>query len=200
MSPKVGVEPIRQAQIIEAALLLIARHGSHSVSIQSVATKAGLSKGAVLHYYPTKEALFAAVFQEFFHRIFEQSKEIMARHDDPLEKIRSFGDWLFDETTPVAKIGYPLYLECMSRAAHEELFHQLFHEWVNNWVELLRGAIEEGIRKGVFSNVNPEETARALSAVCQGIASRWYLNREGHPAQWARETLRTYAEGVLKRG
>ncbi|MBI4832010.1 MAG: TetR family transcriptional regulator [Candidatus Lindowbacteria bacterium] len=132
MSPKVGVEPVRQAQIIEATLRLIARHGSHNVSIQSVATEARLSKGAVLHYYPTKEDLFAAVFREFFSRIFERSKKTMAMHDDPLEKLRSFGDWLFDENDPDLNPGYPLYLECMARAVHEDMTHRLFCEWVNN--------------------------------------------------------------------
>ena len=41
MSPKVGVEPIRQTQIIESAFRLFAKHGSNNVSVQSVATEAG---------------------------------------------------------------------------------------------------------------------------------------------------------------
>ena len=199
MSPKVGIEPVRQAQIIEAALRLIATHGSHNVSIQSVATEAGLSKGAVLHYYPTKNELFAAVFREFFRRMFERSRDTMARHVDPMEKLRSIGDWLFDKSDPIVSLGYPLYLECMARAVYEETFHRLFHDWVNDWVELLKGAIEEGIEKGVFVNVNPEETARAISGFCQGVASRWYLDREQHSTEWARETLRSYGEAVLRK-
>ncbi|MBI5119235.1 TetR/AcrR family transcriptional regulator [Candidatus Poribacteria bacterium] len=199
MSPKVGIEPIRQAQIIRAALSLIAKQGSHNVSIQDVATEARLSKGAVLHYYPTKEELFAAVFREFFRRIFERSKRTMATHEDPLEKLRSFGDWLFDANDPAVNPGYPLYFECMARAVYEDSFSSLFREWVNNWIELLEGAIEEGIRRGEFRRVNSETAARSLSAFCQGIASRWYLDRERHPTEWARETLRDYAETLLKK-
>jgi AcrR family transcriptional regulator len=199
MSPKVGIEPIRQAQIIEAALRRIAKQGSHNVSVQDVATEARLSKGAVLHYYPTKEELFAAVFREFFRRIFERSKRTMAKHEDPLEKLRSFGDWLFDENDPAVNPGYPLYFECMARAVYEDIFNCLFREWVNNWIELLVSAIEEGIRRGEFRKVNPEIAARSLSAFCQGIASRWYLDRERHPTEWARETLRDYAETLLEK-
>lgn len=191
-------ESFRQTQIIEATLRLIARNGSHNVSIQDVATEAGLSKGAILHYFPAKEELFAATFREFFRQIFERSKNTMDRYDDPIEKIRSF-EWLFDENDPTVRLGYPIYLECMARAVYEELFQGLIREWVDNWVELLRGAIEAGIGTGQFKEVNVEETARAISAFCQGISTRWYLHREQHLTAWARETLRSYTESLLKR-
>jgi len=199
MSPKVGIEPIRQTQIIEAALRLIARKGSHNVSIQSVATAAGLSKGAVLHYYHTKDELFAAVFREFFRRIFERVSDSMAQYDAPREKLGSIADWLFDDEDPVVVFGYPLYLECMTRAIYEETFHNLFHEWVTNWVELLKDAIQQGIDSGEFVDVHPEDTARAISALCQGIASRWYLDRKQHSTEWARETLRSFTAAILER-
>jgi len=197
------IEPDRQSQIIEAALKLIARNGSHNVSIQDIATEARISKGAVLHYFPTKEELFASAFREFFHQFFERTKNTMAQHDDPLQKLRCIGDWLFDENDATVRMGYPLYLECMSRALYEKLFHRLFHDWVTSWIDLLRDAIEEGIRRGCFkSDINPEDTARAISAFCQGVASRWYLDRDHHLTAWARDTLKNYTEGLLwkKRG
>lgn len=178
---------------------MIARNGSHNVSIQSVATAAGLSKGAVLHYYPTKDELFAAVFREFFRRIFERVTEGMAQHESPVDKIGSIADWLFDDEDPAVVFGYPLYMECMARAIYEETFHHLFQEWVTNWVELLTEAIRLGIETGEFVKVKPEETARALSAFCQGIASRWFLDRKKHSTEWARETLRCYAEAILRK-
>ncbi len=199
MSPKVGIEPVRQAQIIEAALRLIAQNGSHNVSIQSVANEAGLSKGAVLHYYPLKNALFAAVFREFFRQVFSRTQREMGNHNDPLEKLRSIGEWLFAEDDPAVVLGYPLYFECMARAVYEEMFHRLFHEWVNKWVELIKMAIEEGVTNGSFATVDSETTARAISAFCQGVASRWYLDRGQHSAAWARETLRNYTESLLRK-
>ncbi len=200
MTTKPRPESQRQTEIIDAALRLIAKNGSHNVSIQQVATEAGLSKGAVLHYFPTKEELFASAFREFFRQFFERTKSTMAKCDDPLEKLRCIGEWLFDENDPTVRLGYPLYLECMSRAVNEKLFHHLFHDWVTNWVELLREAIEEGVRRGEFrDDVQPEPTARAISAFCQGVASRWYLDRDQHLTQWARDTLINYTAALLRR-
>jgi AcrR family transcriptional regulator len=197
MSPKVGVESIRQTQIIEAAFRLFAQHGSNNVSIQSVATEAGLSKGAVLHYYPTKDKLFAAVFREFFQRMFEWIKVTISHYDKQHEKLGSISDGLLDESNSFVGIGYPLYIECMALSLNEETYNRLFSEWVNNWVELVANVIEDGVAEGEFARVNPEETAKALSAFCQGVASRWYLDRERHSTEWAREALRSYTEALL---
>jgi AcrR family transcriptional regulator len=194
------IEPVRHTQIIEAALRLIASNGSHNVSIQDVATEARLSKGAVLHYFPTKDELFAAVFTEFFRQFFEKTKNTMDFHEEPVEKLRCVGEWLFDEDDPMMRLGYPLYLECMARAVYEKTFSHLFHDWVTSWIELLKEAIENGIRRGEFrADLQPEATARAISAFCQGIASRWYLDREHHLTQWARDTLKSYTESLLRK-
>ena len=197
MSPKVGVESMRQTQIIEAAFRLFAKYGSHNVSIQSVATEAGLSKGAVLHYYPTKDKLFAAVFREFFRRMFEWIKQTLARYDSQYEKLDSISDGLLDESNSFVGIGYPLYIECMALSLNEETYSRLFSEWVNNWVELVANVIRDGVEEGEFARVSPEETARAMSAYCQGVVSRWYLDREHHSTEWAKEALRSYTEALL---
>jgi len=197
MSPKVGIQPIRQAQIIESAFRLFARRGSHNVSIQSVATEAGMSKGAVLHYYPTKDKLFAAVFREFFRRMFEWIKETASRYDTSSEKLDSIGDGLLDESNPFVGTGYPLYIECMALSLNEETYNQLFSEWVNNWVELVADVIEDGFAAGEFAQVDSRAAARSISAFCQGVVSRWYLDREHHSTEWAREALKNYTESLL---
>jgi AcrR family transcriptional regulator len=164
MCPKIGVEPIRQVQIIESAFRLFAKYGSNNVSIQSVATEAGMSKGAILHYYPTKDQLFAAVFREFFRRMFEWIKQTTALYDSHPEKLRSIIDGLLEEDNSFVGTGYPLYIECMALSLTEEIYNQLFSEWVNNWVSLVEGVIEEGVKQGEFAPVDAEQAARALSA------------------------------------
>ncbi len=197
MSPKVGVEPIRQTQIIESAFRLFAKHGSNNVSIQRVATEAGMSKGAVLHYYPTKNKLFAAVFNEFFRRMFEWIKQTTSLYENQYERLGSIIDGLLDESNSFVGIGYPLYIECMALSLSDEAYNRLFSEWVNNWVELVATVIGDGVEAGEFARVDPEETARGMSAFCQGVVSRWYLDRERHSTEWARKALRSYTDALL---
>lgn len=49
--------------VLDAARELFAEHGIDAVSMQDVATKAGVSKANVFHHFATKEALYIAVMR-----------------------------------------------------------------------------------------------------------------------------------------
>ncbi|GAA1634780.1 TetR/AcrR family transcriptional regulator [Actinoplanes couchii] len=58
-------------EILEAAALLFARHGFRETSIQRIANSVGYSKTGLLHRFPTKEALQAAVIERCVEQIRE---------------------------------------------------------------------------------------------------------------------------------
>jgi AcrR family transcriptional regulator len=162
-----------------------------------ICNTAGLSKGGLAHYYRSKKDLFQAAFQEFFDRIFQRSQDTMAAIDDPLGQILSF-DWLYDLEDPDLNIGYPILFDVMSIAAHDETYRNIFHDWINNWVTLLSGAIEKGVAAGFFRDLDPEATARTISAIYQGIATRWYLDPESHSTAWAITSFKLAINGLMQ--
>ncbi|QFZ19100.1 TetR/AcrR family transcriptional regulator [Saccharothrix syringae] len=50
-------------EIIDGAAALFARHGFRETSVQRIAAAVGFSKAGLLHHYPSKEALRAAVLR-----------------------------------------------------------------------------------------------------------------------------------------
>ncbi|SDS10265.1 TetR/AcrR family transcriptional regulator [Actinoplanes derwentensis] len=56
-------------EILEAAALLFARHGFKETSVQRIADSVGYSKTGLLHRFPTKEALQAAVISRCVQQI-----------------------------------------------------------------------------------------------------------------------------------
>ncbi|MFC7264445.1 MULTISPECIES: TetR/AcrR family transcriptional regulator [Streptomyces] len=54
----------RRAEIVRAALEVIAERGYRGASLASVAERVGLTQQGLLHYFPTKDALLVAVLQE----------------------------------------------------------------------------------------------------------------------------------------
>ncbi len=54
----------RPGEILAAALALFAEHGFAATRLEDVARRAGLSKGTIYLYFPTKEALFRAVVRQ----------------------------------------------------------------------------------------------------------------------------------------
>ena len=58
--PKVGMEPIRRQQLIEATLESVAEVGLHATTINSISKRAGLSSGIISHYFGGKQGLIEA--------------------------------------------------------------------------------------------------------------------------------------------
>jgi AcrR family transcriptional regulator len=58
-------EEQRRAQILEAALAVFSRDGFHAARVESIAREAGLAKGTIYLYFPTKDALLSAAVERF---------------------------------------------------------------------------------------------------------------------------------------
>jgi len=121
----------------------------------------------------------------------------MAQWDDPLDKILSF-DWLYDREDPDAYLGYPLLFDFLSMALHDDKYKHMYHEWVGGWVVLLSDALRQGIESGLFPDLDTKPTARIISSIYNGIATRWYMNPEVHSTEWAVDAFKRAITGLLR--
>ncbi|MFP4477005.1 MAG: TetR/AcrR family transcriptional regulator [Desulfatibacillaceae bacterium] len=206
MPPIPELEETRRSQILLAAVKCLANHGCANVTMAEVAEAANLSKGGLTHYYPSKDELFKETFKEFFRRVFDRFQAMQARVDDPEQRLYDFellfdpvetADEIGDPETSLISLGYPLLYDCMFLAAHDPEYRDLFEEWVDEWIRLLKRALEDGVRSGVFREMDTEAVARTISAVYQGVATRWFLAPRGHSISWATESYRKAIEGLM---
>ena len=72
-----------RTRILEAALELLAEEGYAATSVLAVARRAGLSRTAMLHHFPSRQALIEAVVQYVMRRRVEMQAELQAHlpHD-----------------------------------------------------------------------------------------------------------------------
>ncbi|TYP74084.1 TetR/AcrR family transcriptional regulator [Paenibacillus methanolicus] len=63
--PKLGMEPRRRADVINAALACIRMYGIDGMTLDKVAEQAGCSKGVVTYYYKNKDHLTLEAFKSF---------------------------------------------------------------------------------------------------------------------------------------
>jgi AcrR family transcriptional regulator len=184
MNNKVTLEQIRKSQIIEATFKKITEIGIQNITLDDIADEAGLSKGGIAYYYSTKDFLIKDAFKEFFNMIFLRGKAIMDQYLDPVDKLLSFV-WLYNWDDPLVHIGYSMLFDAMSMAGHDGEYRELFHDWFDGWIELLGSALEEGVASGIFNITDIKGTARAVSSIYQGVATRWYLDKDAHSTEWA---------------
>jgi AcrR family transcriptional regulator len=84
--PSGAVSEETRAHIVEAACKCFADHGYAKTSNQEIAKLAGVTTGALYHYFPSKAELFAAVHRyvesvvvEFYRRAFTQEENSVAQ-------------------------------------------------------------------------------------------------------------------------
>jgi TetR/AcrR family transcriptional repressor of bet genes len=61
--PKLGMEPIRRAALVNATIAEIGRTGSLDVTVSQIAKRAGMSSALAHHYFGGKEAIFIAAMR-----------------------------------------------------------------------------------------------------------------------------------------
>ena len=71
----------RPAEILDAALALFAERGFAATKLDDVAAAAGIGKGTVYLYFPTKEDLFRAVVRQAVLPNLEALEALMAAHE-----------------------------------------------------------------------------------------------------------------------
>ena len=73
--PKVGMEPLRRAALVEATIAEIGEAGSLDVTVSKIARRAGMSSALAHHYFGGKEQIFLAAMR---HILREYSAEVRA--------------------------------------------------------------------------------------------------------------------------
>ncbi|WP_201327934.1 TetR family transcriptional regulator C-terminal domain-containing protein [Thermotomaculum hydrothermale] len=142
--------------------------------------------------------MIETVVKEFFNRIFQKGKELRDSLQDPYEQLTSFV-WIYDREDPDYFTGYRMFFEIMAIASMDEGYREVFHQWVNGWVELLEASIEKGIKSGDFKVKDAKEAAKTISAVYQGVASRWFLDPDNHSDEWAKETVKNLIKFIVSK-
>lgn len=61
--PKIGMEPIRKAALVNATIVEIGRAGSLDVTVSQIAKRAGMSSALAHHYFGSKEEMFLAAMR-----------------------------------------------------------------------------------------------------------------------------------------
>lgn len=61
--PKLGMEPIRRAALVDATITEIGENGTLDVTVSQIAKRAGMSSALAHHYFGSKEQIFIAAMR-----------------------------------------------------------------------------------------------------------------------------------------
>lgn len=102
--PKVGMEPIRRAALVEATIAEIGEAGSLDVTVSRIAKRAGMSSALAHHYFGSKDDIFIAAMRHILRDYSAEVRRHLALATTPIERAEAiiranFANACFDPAT-----------------------------------------------------------------------------------------------------
>ncbi|MFF8727551.1 TetR/AcrR family transcriptional regulator [Streptomyces sp. NPDC015171] len=158
----------RRAEIVGAALAVIAERGYRGASLAAVAERVGLTQQGLLHYFPTKDALLVAVLQD-------------RDRWDAVPDTR----WRMDLLASLVEYNAmrPAIIQTFSALLGESVTEDhpargYFGERYARVRESMAAVLRAEYGDTLPSGLTPERTAPLLVAVMDGLQYQWLLDPE----------------------
>lgn len=152
----------RPDEVLDAALELFMEKGFAATRVDDIAKRAGLSKGAVYLYFPSKEAVLEALVR----------RAIIPIADTALEALRNYeGDPRLVITMVIKMVGHRfsdprivaipkvVFREVLGFPHLAEMYRV---EVLEKVIPVVAGLIRRGVEQGYLRQVDPELTIRSI--------------------------------------
>ena len=188
-----------RARLLDAAAAEFTTHGYAGTSLQAIAKRAGLTRGAVYWNFDSKQELFLALLDE---RVDQPARELMrltetAPADQPTAALVSQGlARLIAEQAPLIV----LLFEHWAAAVRDPVLRDAFNERQHALHALLAHALQaRHDTTGVPLAYPPERIAIAVVALATGIAMSKLVDADGTPDELHGEILDLLYDGLAYR-
>ncbi|MGB3579839.1 MAG: helix-turn-helix domain-containing protein [Roseiarcus sp.] len=160
-------------RIIDSAAKVFGQHGYRLASMELVAQESGLTRQALYHHFPTKEALFRAVIEAVYESAFEAERTAGLKQEQ-------VGKGLADILAAQLEARFRYLFELIKGSAQvEELLSEqqrqtrdLHQSFLDRKLSLIAGAIERACAAGkvvLRKGVTPAGLARSVELAAHGL-------------------------------
>lgn len=159
-------------RLMEKAEELFMKYGYKSVSMDQIASEAGISKMTVYKHFSSKEDIFIEVLISYIKRHFDVIMDKMKEKYHPFEKIETLYGYMIELSNQVPFI---LYKDVIERPYVMEKVSSFKNEiTLSMWKHIL----EDGIEKGEIRPLNVEFISNFLLDLPAIVMKPYYLNEE----------------------
>jgi AcrR family transcriptional regulator len=167
---KASRPPVKE-RLLRVATRLFARHGFEGTSVQDIVDAAGVTKGAMYHYYDSKDDLLYEVYQKLLTMQTSQLEAIAAGPGTPEERLRAAAVDVvrtsLDNLDDMIVFFRSLHMLPADKQAQVRAERR-------NYQEKFRALVDEGVAAGTFrSDVPSDIVVHYFLSVVNQLGS-WY--------------------------
>lgn len=180
----------KRAVILREAAHLINRRGFHAASLEELAGRLGVTKAALYYYFPSKQALLKACFDEVMAAAFENLKRAKREGTDGRDKLRrTFLGYLQHIIDEVSVAIVTIEEDSLNPADRTEIIAAR-----DRFERALRDLVREGMRDGSIVPCDPKLVVFAMLGAVNWV-TRWYRS----DGEWSQSELAGYMSEFLDR-
>ena len=181
--PKVVPEYKEEAKsrILEAANKVFAEKGYHEATMDDIAKRLGVSKGAIYLYFASKEDLFEAMCKTAPQAFKEILYSSFSTDTNPVQSATQF----FDKMLKLSASNPGLSFEILSEASRNPTLKRILRQNHAEYEEVLTGFLAEGRKRRIVADtLDIHSLANSLIALWNGLET---LLVSGLPVDDARQ-------------
>ncbi|MCX4880543.1 TetR/AcrR family transcriptional regulator [Streptomyces sp. NBC_00847] len=158
----------RRAEIVRAALEVIAERGYRGASLAAVAERVGLTQQGLLHHFPTKDALLVAVLED------RDQWDAMPATQWRMDLLASLVEYNAMRPGIIQTFSALLGESVTEGHPARAYFTDRYRQVRESMAAVLRAEYGDRLPNGL----TPERTAPLLVAVMDGLQYQWLLDPE----------------------
>jgi AcrR family transcriptional regulator len=188
-------ESATERRILDAAVRLFAERGFAGTSVQEVVEAAEVTKGALYHYFDSKDDLLYEIYRSLLTRQLADLDRALAEGLPPAETVRTILTDLIMSTAEQIDEA-----KVFSREAHRldgEHMHALRADWRRYHVAF-RQVVEDAQKDGVFAASVSADTVTLVALGMVNQMPRWYRADGPKSAEELADEVSTFVLDALR--
>jgi AcrR family transcriptional regulator len=185
-----------RARLMEAAVKRFSAAGYRESSVDEICSEAGVSKGAFYYHFPSKQALFLGLLQDWLANL---EVAMGAIHASTIpETLVQLTDVL-PAVLETAHDRWIMWLEFWLQATRDEEVRKATIAPYRHYRDVFAKLVEQGIAEGSLTAADPEATAQAILSMAVGLFLQGILDPGGTDWQTtAEQSMRILMNGLRK--
>jgi AcrR family transcriptional regulator len=190
---KQALDEVMKKALFEATVAVLSEHGVDGMTMDRVASAAGVAKGSLYHYFDSKRDLVEFVYTKMMDPIFQDLEKTVATRQPAVEKLSGHLRVLLEHVAKNLRIFKLLFEDDTAHGLLQSSERSHLAAACQRMAEIFR----QGIAEGVFRPADPLVLANMYFGLCKGaLDSRPELERSDQRENVRRLIMGTFLNGI----